>query len=42
MADLNSRAAQIQQLLLTTADPTQITALKTELAVVQTAFLRLQ
>jgi len=27
---------------LTTADPTQITALKTELAAVQTAFPRLQ
>ncbi len=36
-SDLNTRAAQIQQQLLTTIDPTQVTALKTELSAVQAA-----
>jgi len=36
-ADLNARAAQIQQQLLTTTDPAQITALNTELAAIQGA-----
>ncbi len=38
-ADLNTRAAQIQQLLLTTTDPAQVSALQTELSTVQTALL---
>ncbi len=37
--DLNTRAAQIQQLLLTTTDPTQVAALNTELSAIQTALL---
>jgi len=36
-SDLNARAAQIQQLLLTTTSPTQIAALQTELSAVQAA-----
>src|SRR5213593_4570387 len=36
-SDLNARAAQIQQLLLTSTSPTQITALHAELAAVQAA-----
>jgi serine protease AprX len=35
--DLNARAAQIQQLLVTTADPTQVTTLQTELNAIQAA-----
>ncbi len=38
-ADLNSRAGQIQQLLLTTTSPTQITALQTEQSAIQAALL---
>ncbi len=36
-SDLNARTAQIQQLLLTTTSPTQITALQTELSAIQAA-----
>ncbi len=34
-ADLNARVQQIQQLLLTTTDPTQVASLKTELSAIQ-------
>ncbi len=36
-SDLNTRVMQIQQLLLTTTDPTQISALQTELSAIQAA-----
>ncbi len=36
-ADLNARAQQIQQLLLTTTDPTQVSTLQTELSAIQAA-----
>jgi hypothetical protein len=38
-ADLNNRASQIQQGLLTTTDPAQITALQTEASAIQSALL---
>ena len=38
-ADLNNRASQIQQLLLTTTDPAQIAALQTEASAIQSALL---
>jgi len=34
-SDLNTRVAQIQQLLMTTTDPAQVTALQTELTAIQ-------